>query len=371
MIRVLQYIGCLQIGGAQSFLMELYRQIDRTRVQFDFVLFPGESYGDFYEEIRRLGGACYEAPRYNGKNHAAFCRWWKELFAAHPEYRILHTHVRGSAGIFLPIAKKYGVVTIAHSHNTSNGHGAKALVKDILQRGIRNSADWLFACSDDAGRWLFGRDVTRRGNYRMIPNGIDTQRFAYDGAVREKLRRELGYGDGDIVLGHVGRMTEQKNHGYLIDRFAEYARRNPHARLLLVGDGETREAVRESCRRQGIEDRVYFAGSRPDPERYLQAMDVFVLPSLWEGLAICAIEAQASGLPCILADTVPREAVLTDSVRQVPLQNPEQWLLAMDAYAGKPRQGLLPRDEEKLAVYDMKKTAAWLQNFYTEQLKKV
>ena len=303
MIRILHNIGTLNYGGSQALVMAIYRQIDRSKIQFDFVTIADKT-GGFYDEAKELGARVYVCPRYNGKNHIEFCKWWNDFWAEHPEYKIIHGHVRSTASIYLTIAKKHGLVTIAHSHSTSNGSGKSALVKNILQLPIRYIADWCFACSDEAGRWLFGKNIINKSNYMLIPNAIDGRRFLYSEEKRDEIRKYLKIEDR-FVIGHVGRFDISKNHFLLVDIFEEVYRLNPKAYLLLIGDGELRPKVEEYCKSKGIYDHVCFSGIHNNVEDYYQAMDVFLFPSKWEGLGIVAVEAQTSGLPCVVSQNVP------------------------------------------------------------------
>lgn len=359
-IRVLQVLGGLEAGGAESFVMNLYRAIDKKKVQFDFVKHI-EHKGVFENEITQMGGKIYRCPQYTGKNHFAYCKWWDDFFTEHPEYHVIHGHVRSTASIYLKIAKKHGLVTIAHSHSTSNGSGISAIVKDMLRLPIRHTADYLFACSDKAGKWLYGEKATEQPNYRMIPNGIDLQRFAFDEEKRRRMRQELGISDNTFVIGHVGRMTTPKNHRFLVELFAEYHKKNQNSRLLLVGDGELFEEVKQQCNRLGISDSVIMTGSKTNTEDYYQAMDVFVFPSLWEGLGIVAIEAQANGLVCLVSDRVPKDVLLTKKCWVLPLGKKETWCDALEQC--KFEKHVFPMSCQ-LYRYDVAKIAEKMQKFY-------
>lgn len=278
-IRVMHIISGMGMGGIQAYVMNLYRAIDKGKVQFDFVKHI-EHKGVFEDEITQMGGRIYRCPQYTGKNHFAYCKWWDSFFKEHPEYHVIHGHVRSTASIYLKIAKKNGLVTIAHSHSTSNGSGISAIVKDMLQLPIRRTADYLFACSDKAGKWLYGEKATKQPNYRMIPNGVDLKRFAFCEEKRQQMRHELGIAEDTFVLGHIGRITIPKNHQFLVELFAEYHKENSNSRLLLVGDGELFETVQQQCTQLGISDVVIMVGSKTNTEDYYQAMDVFVFPSL-------------------------------------------------------------------------------------------
>lgn len=299
MVRIVHYIGLLEFGGSQSFVMEIYRKIDRTKIQFDFVVFPNQK-KDFYNEIIELGGRVFESPQYNGRNHFKFIKWWNEFFLQHTEYKILHCHVRSVAALCIAMAHKRGCYTIAHSHSTSNGSGFLAVIKDIMQYPVRYQADYLFACSQMAGEWMFGKQVFGK-NYEIISNAIDAERFDFDESIRRNVRNELGLRD-KFVIGHVGRITKPKNHIFLIDLLTEIRKNRSDIVLLLVGDGELRTYIEAYANEKNVIDNIIFLGSKNNTQDYYQAMDVFVFPSLWEGLGIVAIEAQASGLHCVVSE---------------------------------------------------------------------
>ena len=190
MVRILHYIGQLQFGGSQAFVMEIYRKIDKEKVQFDFVVFTNEKSG-YYQEIIQLGGRVFESPQFNGRNYFEFKTWWNRFFSLHPEYKVFHSHVRSVAALCISIAHKYGCYAIAHSHSTSNGRGIAAIVKNVMQFPIRYRADYMFACSEEAGEWLYGKNIAKRKNYRVIPNAIDAVRLNFDQDKRKQVR-EIG-----------------------------------------------------------------------------------------------------------------------------------------------------------------------------------
>ncbi len=346
--------------------MNVYNNIDREKVQFDFVVTPEEK-KDLYEQVEQMGGRIFVCPKYTGKNHFAYCRWWNDFFAEHPEYHVIHGHVRSTASIYLKIAKKYGLVTIAHSHSTSNGSGISAIVKNIMQLPIRHTADYLFACSDKAGKWLYGEKATKQPNYRMIPNGVDLKRFAFHEEKRQQMRQELGISEDTFVLGHIGRMTVPKNHQFLVKLFAEYRKKNPDSKLLLVGDGELFETVQQQCTQLGIREAVIMVGSKTNTEDYYQAMDIFVFPSLWEGLPVSVVEAQANGLQCVLSDVITHDVDLTDQVKYLALNNQMGWIDAVARGRRKSRVAITSENMLNLQPFDAAVVARNLQKFYLEQ----
>lgn len=368
-IRILHNIASLHFGGSQAFVMNIYNHIDRTKVQFDFVVTPEER-KDLYDEVERLGGRVYVCPKYIGKNHLAYCKWWNTFFEEHKEYHVIHGHVRSTAAIYLAIAKKHGLVTIAHSHSTSNGSGFSGLVKDTMQLPIRFIADYLFACSDKAGIWLYGERATKKPNYRMIPNSVDLERFSFDETKRNEMRELLGINHQEFVIGHIGRFTEPKNHKFLVELFADYYKHNRNSRLLMIGDGELYETIKMQCKELGISEAVIMPGSRFDTENFYQAMDAFVFPSLWEGLPVSVVEAQANGLTCLVSDVITRDVNLTDLITYLPLDDKKQWLSKIDETKCIAHKKVSDNNRLKLQSFDSKTVSAELQTFYIDQDKK-
>ena len=209
-IRILHMIGSLDIGGSQAMVMNLYRNIEREKIQFDFIVdSPNEQY--FVDEIKQLGGKIYSMPKFKGTNLFEMKTKWDRFFIEHPEYKILHSHVRSYASIYLPIAKKHGLKTIIHSHSTSNGKGFSALVKAVMQYPLRYQADYFFGCSKEAGVWLFGSKVANSDRFYILKNGIDINRFLFNKNKRKKIREQLKVSDSTLVIGHVGRFNKAKN----------------------------------------------------------------------------------------------------------------------------------------------------------------
>lgn len=364
--RILHYIGSLHMGGTQAFIMSIYHTIDLQRLQFDFVVQQEQESG-FYNDVKNLGGKIYICPRYSIVNHFAFCQWWNDFFVNHPEYKIIHGHVRSTAAIYLSIAQKHGLIAIAHSHSTSNGKGVSALVKNIMQFPIRYTADYLFACSEKAGQWLYGKHAIRKKNYRMIANGIDIHRFSFSQETRQAMRAQLGV-ENCFVIGHIGRFVTPKNHDFIIDVFAQIAIQNNNARLLLVGEGERKGEIKQRCIDLKLNEKVIFVGEQKQTEQYYQAMDSFLFPSLWEGLPVAVVEAQASGLPCILSDTVPSEVCITNRVKQLSLQAPTQmWAQTVCQYFCD-RNALDCTEMKQMNRFDIQTVADELQQFYVEKV---
>ncbi|POQ98654.1 hypothetical protein AU468_12380 [Alkalispirochaeta sphaeroplastigenens] len=364
-LRVVQVLGHLNRAGAETMVMNLYRKIDRTRVQFDFVIHTPERC-HYEDEVESLGGRIFRVSPYRGINHLAYARQWRGFFEANREIPVMHSHVRSTASIYFKIAREYGVKTIIHSHNTSSGRGVAALAKNVLQRSITDNADLLFACSRDAGRWLFGDQALRSDTFHVIKNAIDVSSFVYNPETRHRTRAALGLQDR-TVFGHIGRFHPQKNHSGLVDIFGEILKRDPRALLLLVGDGELREQTEAKVRHQGLEESVRFLGSRPDIPDLLQAMDLFLMPSLFEGFPVTLVETQAAGLPCLIAANItPAIDFVPDLIhRREIAHDPAQWAQqALEIVRGSSRRDTSAAMKE--SGYDISENADLLVQLYTE-----
>lgn len=359
MIRILHMIGSLNIGGSQAMIMNLYRNVDRERIQFDFILdHPRQLH--FAEEIESLGGKIFFMPEFTGMNLQSVKKAWNTFFKEHPEYKILHSHVRSYASLYIPIAKKHGVKTIIHSHSTSNGSGITSIVKRIMQYPLRHQADYLMACSNEAGRWLYGDKACLKDNYFFLPNAIDTEKYRYSEDIANKYRDEFGLVD-KFVIGHVGRLHEAKNHMFLLAFFAEVAKRRPDAMLLLVGDGDLRSYIEAKIKELQIEDRVILAGSRADVAEIMSAMDVFVFPSFYEGLPVTVVESQAAGLHCLISNRITEDVDISELVERLPINDVGAWverILSMDVN----RIDVMPKIKQ--AGFDVNDSACRLMEFY-------
>lgn len=367
-VRILQVVNSLHFGGLQSFIINLYHNMDRRQIQFDFIVIPESEIG-LYDEAKQMGARIYVCPRYKFVNYFSYIAWWNRFFQMHPEYKVIHGHVRSTSAIYLSIAKKYGLKTIAHSHSTSNGNGFLGIIKTLMQYRTRYIADYMFACSDIAGQWMFGKKTLNKSNYRMIPNGIDLKRFEYSVEKRNAIRKAIGVKDKDFLIGHIGRFTIPKNHIFLVNLFAAYLEKYPDSCLLMVGDGELWDTVKKECQKLHILDRVIMPGAKSNTEEYYQAMDVFVFPSLWEGLPVTVVEAQASGLPCIISDTITKEVKLTTLVKYLSLKRESDWIETIEKYRKRKREGCEHKDLLMLNKFDSQRVAAELSSFYLDLYK--
>ena len=356
MERILQVVTHMNRGGLETMLMNYYRKLDREQIQFDF-LTHREYDGDYGKEIRALGGKIYHLPVLN-----PFSNRYKEklgkFFDEHPEYRVVHVHQDCLSSVILKVASQHGVkVRIAHSHCASQDKNIKYPIKMFFQRSIPAFSTNLLACSQDAGKWMF-----RGADFQVLNNAIDTKQYLFDHAKRNAMRASLGIAADELLVGHVGRFSPQKNHVFLIDIFAALQKK-VSAKLIMVGEGDLQEKIKQKVEDLGLTDRVIFTGLRSDVADLLQAMDVFVFPSSYEGLGIAAIEAQASGLPCLISDKVPIECKKTDLVQQIPLSaGAERWAAAAIEAAKRERRNTY--EEIKTAGFDIGENAKLLQDFY-------
>lgn len=360
MIRVLHVVTYMGRGGLETMLMNYYRHIDRSKIQFDFLVHR-DFEADYDAEIRKLGGKIYHVSRLIPWS----ITYRKELLAVfrnHPEYKIVHVHQDCLSSVALQCAKACGVpVRIAHSHNSNQDKNLKYFIKRHYMKKIPLYATELYACSKAAGNWMFGGK-----EFRVLPNAIETKDYQYSENVDRKVRQEFGLGD-HIVIGHVGRFYPQKNHDFLIRIFYECCRLNSDVRLMLVGDGEDKNRIQEKVRDMGLQEKVIFTGIRSDVNELLQSMQVFVFPSLYEGLPVTMIEAQAAGLPCIISDQVSEECEVTCGlVKRKSLQeSPEEWARVILREVQNPRTD--HRQEIRDAGYDITTAVEQLEAYYLKK----
>lgn len=360
-IRILHVFGRMDRGGAETMVMNLYRNIDRNLIQFDFAVHTTDIC-DYEKEISRLGGKIYRFPQFNGINIINYINSWKKFFFKHQEYKIIHGHMYSIASIYLLIAKRYGLYTIAHSHNTSNGSGIKSIAKDIFCLPLKYICDYKMACGIEAAKWLFGYDIAKGQNFKILNNAIDIKKYT---SVPEA-PRNFNFGN-KIVLGHIGRFVEEKNHEFLIKVFSEYLKINQDAVLLLIGRGETEIKTKKLVERLGLKNQVLFLGVCENINEILSLIDAFVFPSIYEGLPVVLVEAQAAGVQCFISDNISDEVCITGCVNK----------LSLDLPANKWAESIFSKDlrhqdtskEIKDSGYDIVDTAAWVSKFYLEKYR--
>lgn len=360
-IRVAQVLNRMDSGGVEAVVMNYYRHIDRKQVQFDFY-FAKDSVFPQREELEKMGAGIYPIPSYtkvfsyHRVLHHAFKRG---------NYQIVHAHLSTMSVFPLFAAWRAGIpVRICHNHSTAHwGEGKKTLLKYLLRPFAKVFATDYFACGEKAGRWMYGNRCFERGHVHVMPNAIDTKKFAYDEEAKRCLRAELGIPQDAFVLGHVGRFMYQKNHAFLLRVFQRLLSSRQDAWLLLIGEGERMKLIRSEVEKMGIEGKVRFTGTRSDVAKLYSAMDVFCLPSFYEGLPVVALEAQANGLPCLFSDRMTKEVVLTPGARQLSIENPEPWVKAVQEAQ---RQNTCALPER----YDIAFEGEILKNFYIKKGKR-
>lgn len=363
-VRVLHVLGTTNLGGAESRVMELYRAMDKSKIQFDFLVHTDKE-GYYDKEIQSLGGRIYNVPRFRVTNYFAYKKALKNFFKKHYKYAAVHGHMTSTASIYLPIAKKAGIpVTIAHARSAGVDKGIKGVVTRIVRYTLKNKTDYCFTCSAEAGRAVYGKRWVKLGRVWTIPNAIDAERFQFNEMVRRQVREELGV-TGKFVIGHVGRFGFMKNHAYLVDIFDEVCKRQEDAVLVLIGTGGLEDTIKAKVKALGLEKKVYFLGNCLDVERYYQAFDYFVFPSVFEGLPGSVVEAQAAGLHCLISNKVTREVALTELVSFRGIEESAvSW--AEEILANKDQAFV--RKDMRAAIagkhFDVKQQAAEMEEFY-------
>lgn len=362
-IRVAHVMGKMVGGGVEAVVMNYYRHIDRSKVRFDFLV-DADSTMVPREEMESLGGRVFVVPPYQN-----FLLYQKELIDLFKRegWVAVHSHINALSVFPLRAAKLAGVpVRIAHSHSTSGkGEYAKNAVKWVLRRFSNSYPTHRIACSDKAGRWLFGE----KQDYTLFYNAIDLDSFAFDAEKRFRTRDALGIPETTFAVGHIGRFMTQKNHAFLIAAFAKFNELEPDSLLLLAGNGELLAQTKELTAKLGIADRVRFLGYRSDAGCLYQAFDCFALPSLYEGLPLVAVEAQRAGLRCLLSTAITREVALTDGAEFLDIDSTDEWARAFEAVSQK--RDRIDAPGGLFAAYNVDDASSRLQDYYCDLISGV
>ena len=363
-LRVLQVVTKMERGGLETFIMNMYRNIDRLRIQFDFLYHRNGCFA-YDNEIKELGGRIYHVPQCNPFSFR-YIKMVNNFFLQHP-YQVVHSHIDCMSALPLAAAKRHGVaVRIAHSHSSRQDKDFKYPLKLICKRFIRREATDLFACGVDAGRWMFNTD-----DFIVVNNAIDVDTYEFDYNRRICMRRELGISGDTLVVGHVGRFAPAKNHEFILDVFSEVVRLCSDSILILAGDGDLRLEMEHKAEVLGIADNVLFLGVRPDVPSLMQAMDVFLMPSVYEGLPLVLVEAQAAGLPCLISNSIPCDCNFKGSVlaRKSLAESPSSWAAALVSMRVKDARRATGVTVVREAGFDAKVEAGRLAGFYLERLE--
>lgn len=364
-IRVLHIVGSMHPGGMENFIMNLYSHIDRNQIQFDFVVHMKQE-NDYTRRIREMGGNIYELPRLTAKPFSNLHQLYRLVKEQHYPIVVRHT----PNALIAPqiyAAKWAGAEVICHSHNTTD---PQQLLHKIGRALLKPGKIERFACSEAAGRWMFGN----RKSFHVVHNAIDIEKYEYHEVGRKRIREEFSLGECH-VYGHVANFIESKNHLFLMQVYQEISRLDETARFFCIGDGKLKEQVEEEAKKLAISDRVFFTGVRYDVEDFLSCMDVLVFPSVFEGLPLTLVEAQAAGLSCLVSDTVTRDVVVTQGLVSFMelTQTPEEW--AQKAYelacAAEKNSGqrICQKDNIAKAGYDIKELAGWYEVYFKEHAR--
>ena len=368
-LKVLYFVDRMLRGGIQSLVIDWVSRFDKKKIHVDFLLLDDGNKYELEDKLKELGCKVYKLKGIwirNPFDYVKYAKAMNNFFKNHHDYKVVHMHSSSKNYMVLKYAKKYGIpIRVAHSHNTDfqTKNKFKKAVGNYFKKKLIFYATDYFACSKLAGEWLFGDKIVTSSKFKVIHNGVDLKKYAFNSKIRNEIRNLYKISENEIVIGHVGRFTEQKNHEFLIDIFNEYQNINSNSRLLLVGTGILEESIKKKVQDLKIEDKVIFAGFRNDVNNYMQAMDLFVLPSIFEGLGLVLIEAQASGLPCFTSkDVVPKEAHVSNLLTFINLNNNSKEWANIINNSKLNRKNV--SEEIKSNGYDISETTLELQNFY-------
>lgn len=369
-IRILNLFTILNRGGAETMVMNYYRHIDRTKVQFDFMVHRQER-GAYEDEIEAMGGKIYRMIPIFPQNIFKYKKMLRDFFRKHKEYEIIHSHMSELGYYAFVEAEKQGIpIRICHAHSAPrlSDFDLKMIVRENFKYRMRPYMTHMFTCAVDSGLWLYGRKNIKK--FIMMNNAVDAKQLSYNDKVSTEIKKILNI-ERKFVIGHIGRFERAKNHNFLIDIFYNIYKLNPESALILVGEGSLEDKIKNKVGKLGIDNAVKFLGVRADIEKIIQAFDVFLFPSLYEGLGIALIEAQAAGLHCITSDrVVPQETKITELLEYVSLKSDaEFWanktLQYNDGYERKDTY-----DEVVKSGYDINHNVKWLENFYLDEYRK-
>lgn len=379
-IRVLHVVGIMNMGGLENLIMNIYRNIDRNKIQFDFLVTREEN-GIFDEEIKSLGGKIYNIPHMSKVGYRKYASILYDFFKKHSEYKIAHCHRDALCSIYLNQARKANIpIRIAHSHNIrlSETKDIKGMITTLIKKicmpfTVKNATNY-FACSKDAGEWLFGKEVANE-KLRIINNGIDTKKYIYDENISKKIRSELNIAKETLLIGHVGRFDIQKNHNFLIDIVNKLKSEVTDFKLCLVGEGCLKVEIEEKIKKLNLHDNVIFLDIRNDINELMMAFDIFIFPSLFEGLGIVLIEAQATGLKSLTSDQVPKEADMNVGLLDfLSLDDIDSWVDKIKLSSKNKQRLREDRCSDQKSIinngYDIFTTTSYIQDFYIDSFNK-
>ena len=366
--RVLHVFNWFNQGGVENFVMNVYRNIDKNRIQFDFALTSGRK-GYFDEEAEKLGAHIYH---YDNDSNTLINHYKNltRIIKEHGPYAAVHSHVYFFSGYILWIARKCGVpIRIAHSHDTQKGKKVTLIrmaYEHLMRYMIKANTTNCLCCSDAAGRYVF----TEAMNYQVLYNGIDAQRFTFDTSMRQVYREKLGVENKKVIL-NVGRFADQKNHIFIVNIFKELSKLRDDTVLVLIGTGPLKHDIEHYLKQLGLYEKVYFRSNIMDTENYYRAADIFILPSKYEGMSIVSIESQATGLYSLLSTKITREVGITDIIEYLDIDEPQKWANKIN--------DILTRDYDRSRYnkliagtqFDIKRTVSDLEKIYLRQISEI
>lgn len=330
-VKVLYFVDRMLRGGIQSLVIDWVSRFDKNKIHVDFLLLDDGNKYELEDTLKKMGCKVYKLNGVWINTPLDFIKEAKALdifFNKHHDYKIVHMHSTSKNYMVLKYAKKYGIpIRIIHSHASDfqTNNFLKKIIGNILKIKLSKYSTDFFACSYSAGKWLFSKKIIMSKKFRIINNSIDYNKFKFDVNIRKKIRNELNINDEQVLIGHVGRFTDVKNQDFLVDVFNKYLNFNEKYVLIFCGTGVLENQIKNKVKRLKLTNKIFFEGYKNNINEYMQAIDIFVLPSKYEGLGLVAIEAQASGMPCIVSDMVAPEVKITDNLFFLPLNNQKKW----------------------------------------------
>lgn len=375
-IRILQVFTVMDRGGSESMIMNYYRNIDKEKIQFDFLVHRKKE-AAFDDEIKALGGNIYRLDPINPLFPQKYYAELRAFFKSHYKYQIIHSHLNAFSCFPLKIAKEFNIpCRIAHAHiainsvslktimtyNESFTETMKKVLKNLIKKKIHKDATHYFSCGEKAGKWLFGTYTS----FFTMNNAIDSEKFKYNKAVSNEYRKQFNL-ENELVIGHIGRFNTQKNHTFLLEIFASLLQKEPNSTLILIGGGDMHKKLELEAKSLNINHKVKFLGVRTDISKLFQMLDIFVFPSFYEGLPVTLIEAQAAGLKIIASDTITKEVKLTDNIQFLPITEPADFwskkILKTRSYLKEDTMNHIVEGE-----YDILKNSKHIEQFYLQQI---
>ena len=372
-IKILYFVDRMLRGGIQSMLINWIEKIDKSKFQIDILLLDdGKDYSKEEQVLRdmkcnvyKLNGVWIRIPTDFIKYKKAI----KSFFEQHNDYKVVHLNSTSKNYMVLKYAKKIGVpIRIAHSHSIEfqTKNIFKKMFGNLLKPKLKKYATNFFACSEEAGKWLFGNKVVNSSKFEVIRNAINIDKFRFNEQKRKQIRKQLNIKEDTLIIGNVGRFVELKNHIFLIDIFNEIHKKNSNSKLMLVGSGKDENKIKEKVALLNLNEYVMFLGFKNNPNDYMCAMDIFVFPSKFEGLGLVLIEAQASGLKCYASkDVIPIDAHVSDLLEFISLQkSATEWANSILSLNNE-RKDVIREIKEN--GYDINDTVKKLEKIYTNE----